>query len=83
MQDDLVKVEKYAFVKGMRELQARDRLEAQLCRREISNVLKEGGITARAFWLRMTGCVAHTPAEVAAIAKIFKKYGVSDPWGLA
>lgn len=37
----------------------------------------------QAFYVRSVGKVKHTDFERKGIEETFKKYGVSDPWGLA
>ena len=40
-----------------------------------------GLTTKQGFKNRLNGDVAHTPAERAAIEKIFAEYGITDVWG--
>lgn len=69
-----------AFCKGMREIADRDRLEAARVRKEIREVL--GGIQRAQYYNRQNGYTKHTPAERAAIERIFRKRKVTDIWGL-
>lgn len=69
-----------AFVKGMRELATRDRVTAAEARMEIRREL--GDIKKAQFYNRQNGFVKHTPAERRGILRVFRKHGVSNPWGI-
>lgn len=69
-----------SFVKGMRELAAFDRLTAAEARMEIRREL--GDIKKAQFYNRQNGFVKHTPAERRGILRVFRKHGVSNPWGI-
>lgn len=75
------KIEKYAFIKGLRELEHRDKEAAQECIKKIGAALKEGGLTRRGFELRLAGFTVHSPADMEKITRIFGTYKISDPWG--
>jgi len=56
---------------------------ASIAMDEISQALKDGGLSNRAFHNRKYGYVNHTPTEREKIEQIFMKWGVDSPWGLA
>lgn len=73
-------IQNNAFCKGMRRIAERSRLKAARVRKEIREVL--GGIQKAQYYNRQNGYVEHTPAERAAIERIFRKHKEVDPWGL-
>ncbi len=78
-------IERNAFVKGYNSIFTREMVGPSLARLamiDISNALKEGGLTQTNLSRRKNGLVNHTPSERTAIEKVFLNYGVSDPWGL-
>lgn len=78
-------IERNAFVKGYNLIYSKPKVGPALARiamNEISNALKEGGLSSWSFSMRKNGKFNHTPCERAAIEKVFLNYGVSDPWGL-
>lgn len=78
-------IERCAFVRGYNVIRARrkGRDLASIAMDEISQALKEGGLSKKGFHLRKHGYVNHTPVEREKIEEIFTKWGVPDPWGLA
>lgn len=41
-----------------------------------------GGLSPQALWYRADGNVIHTEFERAGIEKVFRDYGIYNPWGL-
>lgn len=77
-------IERNAFVKGYNIVRARKRGRdlASVLMLEISEALKQGGLSLKALHLRKYGYTNHTPTEREKIEQIFRNWGVSEPWGL-
>lgn len=41
-----------------------------------------GGLTPQALWYRADGYIKHTEFERRGIEKVFRDYGIRNPWGL-
>jgi len=41
-----------------------------------------GGLSPQALWYRADGNVIHTEFERFGIERVFRDYGISNPWGL-
>ena len=41
-----------------------------------------GGLSPQALWYRADGNVIHTEFERCGIERVFRDYGISNPWGL-
>lgn len=73
-------IQENAFVKGIREITERDRMEAARVRKEIRAAL--GGIQRAQYYVRQNGFTKHTPVERQGIERIFRKHKIAEPWGL-
>lgn len=76
-------IERNAFVSGYNQIRQRPkgRSLAVLVLDEIAHALKNGGMSDACISARKLGYVDHSIAERDWIEKIFKKHGVSNPWG--
>lgn len=68
-----------AFAKGIRELAAKDRLKAARVREAITMAT---GVRRSQYFERQNGNVPLSPAEKKVVGQIFRRYRITDPWGL-
>lgn len=69
-----------AFRKGLNEA---DRLPGRLGLKLRADLRRGmGGLTPQALWYRADGNIKHTEFDRNGIEKVFRDYGIRNPWGL-